>query len=200
MNAGPDFGLENILAYEGKMKLFALLSATQTGERVDFKDPKRRLFGYFMWDTNDGKFLTHTTPRGVAQEGIAPADVARADYLDINIGIPVFSPKAVEIFRGSMADEMTFHPCVVECEGQDFPFFFGRINKRVALVDKARSTFRSLTDGEHVLSGAVFRSTFDEDFLIARDVEFPEQMAVTSAFRDLSLQHQLAIDFLDLPQ
>lgn len=182
------------------MKLFGLTSSTQTGDLVDFRDPKGRLAGYFMWDTNDGKFLAHTTPRGIAQDGIAPADVAGADYLDITIGIPVFSPKAVELFQRSAADEMTFHSCVVECKGQDFPFFLARINKRVALVDKARSTFRSLTDGEQVLSGAVFRSTFDADFLIARDVEFPEVMAVTSAFRDLCRQHQLAIDFIDRPQ
>lgn len=139
---------------------------------VDFRDPKGRLAGYFIWNTDDGKFLTHTTPRGVAHAGMALADVAGADYLDINIGIPVFSPKAVELFERFAADEMTFYSCVIECKGQDFPFFLVRINKRVAVVDKARSTFRSLTDGEQVLSGAVFRSTFDEDFLIARDVDF----------------------------
>lgn len=167
---------------------------------VDFRDPKGRLAGYFIWNTDDGEFLTHTTPRGVAQTGMALADVAGADYLDINIGIPVFSPKAVELFERFAADEMTSHSCVIECKGQDFPFFLVRINKRVAVVDKARSTFRSLADGEQVLSGAVFRSTFDEDFLIARDVDFQGQMAVSASFRDLCLQHQLAINVIDRPQ
>lgn len=182
------------------MKLFDLTSATQTGELVDFRDPKGRLAAYFIWNTDDGKFLAHTMPRGVAQEGIAPADMARADYLDINMGIPVFSPRAVELFRRSAADEMTFHPCVIECDGQDFPFFLARINKRVALVDKARSTFRSLTDGEQMISDAVFHASLDEDYLIARDAEFPGRMAVSANFRDLCLQHRLAIDFIDRPQ
>lgn len=196
----PRSAVANTLGYNEKVKLFDWISSTQAGGLVDFRDPKGRLAGYFIWNTDDGKFLTHTTPRGVAQTGIALADVAGADYLDINIGIPVFSPKAVELFQRIAAGEMTFHSCVVECEGQDFPFFLARINKRVGVVDNARSTFRSLTGGEQVLSGAVFRSTFDEDFLIARDVDFQGQMVVSASFRDLCLKHQLAINFIDRPQ
>ncbi len=183
-----------------KIRLLDLTSSTQRGDLVDFRDAKGRLAGYFIWHTNDGKFLNFTTPRGIAQDGIALADVAGADYLDLSIGIPIFSPRAVALFRRSAADEMTFHSCVIACEGQEFPFFLARINKRVALVDKARSTFRSLADGEQMLSGAVYHSTFDEDFLIARDVDSPCHMAVLAAFRDLCLQHQLVIDFIDRPQ
>ena len=60
-----------------KMHLSDLTSATQRGDLVDFRDSKGRLSGYFIWDTNDGKFLTHTTPRGIAQDGIVTADVAQ---------------------------------------------------------------------------------------------------------------------------
>lgn len=182
------------------MKVFGLTSSTQAGDLVDFKDPKGRLAGYFIWGTDEGKFLAHASPRGIAQSGTAPADVARADYLDINIGIPVFSANAVELLQRSAEEEMTFHSCVIECDGNDFPFFLARLNKRLELVDRARSTFRSLTDGEKVLSGAVFHDSFDEEFLTARDVEFPGRMAVSATFRELCLQHQLVIDFIDLPQ
>jgi hypothetical protein len=103
---------------------------------VDFKDSQHRLANFFIGNQGDGKFLTYTTPAGIAQEGDTRENIGHTDYIASSISIPIFSPTFVDKLGQQLQEELSFHPCIVWCEGEAFPFF----------LEKPRSTWIWLTE------------------------------------------------------
>jgi hypothetical protein len=139
----------------------------------------------------------YSVPTADAQSRIRLQDVLEADYLQAAIGVPLFSERARDVLSDALRDEMRFYECSVRCQGRDVRFFLGKVLVCVALVDAARSGFRTLSGGEQVLTRAVYRTSVADDFAVARDERFPERLVVSQRFVDLCHGAGLRVRFAD---
>jgi hypothetical protein len=67
------------------------------------------------------------------------------------------------------------------------------------MVDRAKTQYRSLTDGTSVVSKLVFKDSFEQDFLIARDKEYRSYLSVSSSFKQMADAEGLRIHFQPRP-
>jgi hypothetical protein len=178
------------------MQLYRLQSMLQAGgDLFDLRDPKRRIFEFFILNEGSDKSLQYSKPRAQAQSRIQVRDVLECDYLDPVGGPPLFSERARAVLSEAMPDQLRFYPCTVECKGREFEFFLGKTLLYLPLVDKENSNYRTLTDGGKILSKAAYRTRFDREFSIARDVDDPTSLVVSQRFVDLCRRESLRIGF-----
>lgn len=180
------------------MKLYRLSMPRLSGRGiVNFRDPKWRLAGFFIWDEMDERSVVHAVPTGVAVDFPNFAAFSHPDYLAANIGIPIFSERAAEILYNKLANELKFYKCIVECGGESKRFMLAKTLKYLPLIDESLSDFRNLTDGERALTVAKYNTYSAEDFYIARDNVFRGRLVVSQLFVDLCKQEKLDISFAE---
>ncbi len=167
------------------------------GDIFVLPDSKGRLAAFFIWNEGDGKFLQFSKIRAQAQERVRLNEVRSADYLRANIGIPIFSAKAKDFINNIIPNDLKFYECEISCEGTEEIFFLCKVMKYLPLVDRQKSSFRTLSGGEQILTNAVYRIDIDEEFYIARDTEFCERLVVSKKFVDLCRSERFHIEFVD---
>lgn len=105
----------HVLDYEDKgMNIYTISSFSLGNGVIDFSDPKSRLSSFFIWNEGDGKFLSYSLPKGKVQSTMRSDKLIVSDYFPANIGVPIFSQRAVSIFERRIASEMSFYKCTVE--------------------------------------------------------------------------------------
>lgn len=182
------------------MKLYALFtSADANGSVIDLRDNQGRLAGYFIWDRDDGKFLWFVIPRGKAQKPLTADRISATDYLEANIGIPIFSDRARRALAAALAGDAHFHELTVEAEGAEFTFYMCKILARRAVIDQLRTQFRPLADGTRMITRPVYTADPIEPFLLARDTDYPEYFVASEAFMTLCGEHNLSIECVERP-
>lgn len=180
----------------GGIELFGLESlASNTGGLISLPDSKGRLSSFFIWNKGDGKSLKFKVPCGYAQADVICGKLQVVDYLDADIGIPIFSKKAKEKLLAVAPDEIEFYECVVVCGGKEYSFFLGKALKYLPLIDVERSTFRVLAEGERLLVQAEYLDIQAPTFYMARDQEFCERLVVSQQFYELCEQEGLELGF-----
>lgn len=177
------------------MKTYSIINLKLDGGLIDFIDTKSRLSSFFIWNEGDGKFLNFSKPRGIAQKSLHFDKLKNSDYLPANLGIPILSKKSKEIFEKKIPSEMSFHECVIECNGSEETFFLCKIKKYLSIIDEDKSSFRTLLDGSQLLDIAAYK--YDESFFIARDKIFCEKLIVSQKFVDICNEEKIYIDFID---
>lgn len=184
------------------MKIYALQTiADAAGDIVSFGgDRSNRLSAYFMWGEGDGKFLDFSTPRARAQSRLTSDLIAMADYLDADISIPIFSPKAAQVLGKEIPDEVELHPLTIHASGVELAFFLCKVCMYTSLVDEAHSSFRALSDGTPFLGKAVYYKEFARPFHIARDLKHKSRYIVSQAFVELCDSHGLKLRYVPLEQ
>ena len=179
------------------MKVYNLLTTVNHSLAIiDFKDGSGRIFDYFILNEGDGRFLNFTRPVALAQSGYTPSNITGTDFINANIGIPVFSARFKEQMEEELRNNLQFVECTVKCQNQDFLFYMGKINTFIDLVDKERSAYRTLTDGTPILSRTVYLEEFEQPFLMARDKEENALAVVSETFKKLIEDKNLRIDFI----
>ncbi|MGK6353391.1 imm11 family protein [Parapedobacter sp. DT-150] len=163
---------------------------------VDFKDGSSRLFDYFVLDKGDGRFLDFAKPTAIAQSGYTKRNITSTDFVKASIGIPIFSVDFKDKLEAELKDDLLFFECTVNCQGEAFPFYAGKVLRYISLIDRERSTFRTLSDGSSLPAKAVYREDIPEPFLVARDTDFPSRFAVSTVFRKLVEAHGLKVGFI----
>jgi hypothetical protein len=133
--------------------------------------------------------------RTVAQRGYTVASLAATDLIAASIRVPIFSNRFVDVMGEALSGEMEFIACGVECEGRIVECFAGHILRELPLVDASKSEFRKLISGGSMLLRAVYHSSFDSEFLIARDVESKARFVVSERFKSLCEANALNIEF-----
>src|SRR5689334_7218425 len=109
------------------MQLYRLQSPLQAGgDLFDLRDPKGRIFDFFILNQGSDKSFQFSKPRAQAQSRIQIQDVVDCDYLNPVGGAPLFSEKARTVLAAAMPDELRFYECAVECKGQEFEFFLAK--------------------------------------------------------------------------
>lgn len=178
------------------MKLYGLeATVSAAGDIVNLADGKGRIAAYFIWNEGNDKAFQFSKPRADAQGRVKLKDLLAADYLQANIGVPIFSAKGKNILASSIPDHVRFYECLVSCEGQEQVFFLCKVLSYLPLVDKQRSSFRTLSEGEKILTQAVYRDDIEQEFFIARDAEFHERLVVSQGFVELCQREGLHIRF-----
>ncbi len=183
----------HVLDYEDKgMNIYTISSSFSLGNGViDFSDPKSRLSSFFIWNEGDDKFLSYSLPKGKVQSTMRSDKLMVSDYFPANIGVPVFSQRAVSIFERRIASEMSFYKCTVENASQTMSLC--KVNNYLTIIDEERTTFRELIDGTKLIDIPTYKC--DKDFFIARDSVFCERMIVSQLFVDLCNEEGLNIEF-----
>lgn len=178
------------------MKLYSLLTTVNHPEAmVDLKDGSNRIFDCFVTGARPCDFLKYTKPTGVAQSGYTRENIAGTDFLQASIGVPIFSETFRQKLGATLADELELHECQIVVGREELTFHLGRVKVLADLIDRARSRFRSLTDGTPVLTGAVYREEPGADFFIARDAVNRERYVVGEKFKALAESEGLRINF-----
>ncbi|MCL6353306.1 hypothetical protein [Pectobacterium polaris] len=198
MKEGLDLKQENIhvLHERMKMKLYSLESPIESGgDVVDINDSKGRISSYFIWNEGNGSFLKFTTPQGVAQKNIKYSDISEVDFLSANIGVPIFSEKAMHEINNFIPEIIEWAKIVISCNGDDVIYNLCKVNNFLDLIDKENSLFRILSDGDRILSKAVYKKDLKDDFIIARDINFKERLVVSQSFVDFCHSRNIKISF-----
>jgi hypothetical protein len=183
------------------MKLYYIRSiANAQGDLVEIQDGQHRIADYFIWNSNDGKFLKFTKAKGKAQEYLTESEIITCDYLDSNISVPIFSKHARDILQEAISDELEFHEIEVSTSTRSIIYFLGKCRKSLELLNKKASEYRPLTDGSPILSTPVYKKDFTEDFFIARDCGELQNFIASEKFVDLCKKHNLSIGFIPARQ
>jgi hypothetical protein len=180
------------------MKLYRLDSTVQArGDLFDLRNPQGRIFDFFILNQGSDKSLQFSKPRAQAQSRIRLQDVLRSDYLNAVIGVPIFSDRARAVLFEAFPDELRFYECVVECQGQELKFFLAKTQLYLPLMDKEKTRYRTLTDGDQIPHEVVYRTDFEREFAIARDIDWPTQLVVSQRFVDVCQRESLQIGFAE---
>ncbi|CNE61280.1 Uncharacterised protein [Yersinia nurmii] len=118
-----------------------------------------------------------------------------ADFLPANIGIPIFSEKAMGAIRDFIPESVKGVECIISCEGRQVTYNLCWVGVYLNLVDEEKSSFRTLSDGDKILTKAIYKSDFQYDFMIARDAEFKERLVVSQGFVDFCHSKKLNVNF-----
>lgn len=177
------------------MNVFSVRTTVQSEEAiVDFLGDVKAISDCLIHGRTEASKLGLPL-RAVAQRGYTVANLATTDLIAASIRVPVFSPRFANVMGEALSQEMEFIPCGVECEGQTIECFAGRILKELPLVDASKSEFRKLASGGSMLLRAVYHTSFDVDFLIARDVESRVRFVVSERFKSLCTAKALQVEF-----
>ena len=93
---------------------------------------------------------------------------------------------------------MQFLPCNLICENVNLEWYAAKILKKIPIIDKENSTYRTLTDGEKILKFAKFRKDIEEIFFVAKDNESITDFAVSEMFMELCKKNNLLIRFKEV--
>jgi len=182
----------HVLDYEDKgMNIYTISSFSLGSGVIYFSDPKSRLSSFFIWNEGDGKFLSYSLPKGKVQSTMRSDKLMVSDYFPANIGVPIFSQRAVSIFERRIASEMSFYKCTVENVSEMLSLC--KVNNYLPIIDEERTTFRELIDGTKLIDIPAYKC--DKDFFIARDSVFCERMIVSQLFVDLCNEEGVNIEF-----
>ncbi len=176
------------------MNFYNISNLNWNGWLIDLSNVKSRLSSFFIWNEGDGKFLNYSKPKGKAQTSCQRDVLINADYLPANIGIPIFSKKAKDIFEKRMPSEMSFYECSIECEGSDELFFLCKVENYLSIIDEEKSSFRRLIDGTKLIDIPSYK--YDELFFIARDKVFCERLIVSQRFVDICNEENIKMNFI----
>ncbi|MFC6100881.1 imm11 family protein [Olivibacter domesticus] len=179
------------------IKLFTLASSINHPlATVDFMNNTDRIFDFFILDKGEGKFLDYTTPTAMAQTGYSKRNIHNSDYVKATIGIPIFSERFVESMAIELKDDLQFYKCFINCQGELFTFYLGKIIKKAEIIDLDKSDFRSLTDGSKQLVRARYSTKPLDQFHIARDFHYQTRIYVSDTFVKMIQFKGLSIEFI----
>ena len=177
------------------MKLYQLSPKLRASNiYITVKDPKDRLFDYFVLPDGDGKFLKYMQLTGEADTGIKDSDLQKVDFLVGFVSLPIFSERFVTLLSAEIGDEMSFYPIDIETKTLKKKFFVAKINRYLDLIDYQKSDTEEI-DGELALD--YFGTTvFNENlpkFYIARDSHSYTDWYISDNLKTLIEKHDLQI-------
>lgn len=183
------------------MKLYQLKEKLRS-ERilVDVKASTDRMFQFFVFfvtPNGDGKFLQYMNLVGKADFGVKDSDLEKVDFLRaLSGGYPLFSERLVSLLKEELGDEMDFFPIEIEAKTIKRPFFVGKINRFLELIDYEKSDTETDQDGNKRLAlfgKMVFKENLP-DFFIARDSRSNVRWFVSEKMKNLIEKHQLQVN------
>jgi hypothetical protein len=166
---------------------------------IDMEKFNRKYYEFFIEQKGDGKFLNYTTVKFKAQEGYTVDNIEMEDFINCTTPIPIFSEHFVNSVSKYLADDISFYPCIIICEGKIFTFYIGKILKNGSIVNEELSEYRQLRDGSNVIHRIKYNEnlTNDEQY-IARDQKKTYIYAVSEKFKRLAESKNLNIHFKEV--
>ena len=133
----------------------------------------------------------------VAGTGYTLENIEKTDYIFCPSAL-LFSKRFVEKIGNLLREEMKFFSCRLVCQDVSLEWYAAKIILRIPIIDKEASTYRTLSDGERVLSFIKFRRDIEEEFFIAKDKEGITDFVVSELFVDICKRNGLLIDFKEV--
>lgn len=161
---------------------------------INITDKSGKITNYFINDTGDGKFLDFTKVK-INSIGYDEEKISKTDLLGISLGIPIFSKKAKDKLEEILLDEIEFFESELNINQNNIICFSGKIKKKVELIDKNKSRFRTSTTGSQFLIKPILKENIEMDFYIAKDKDFPSYFYVSEKFIDLITENILKIKY-----
>lgn len=152
------------------------------------------IFSFFRLDMGDEEKIKKRRLEFIAGAGYTIANIEKTDYIFCPAAL-LFSKRFVEKIGNVLGEEMQFFPCNLICEDVNFEWYATRIKRRISIIDKQASTYRTLSAGEKVLKFVKYRKDIDEQFFIAKDKDNVTYFVVSELFMQLCNNNNLLINF-----
>ena len=155
------------------------------------------IFSFFRLDIGNEEKIKRRRLEFVAGTGYTLENIEKTDYIFCPSAL-LFSKRFVEKNGNLLREEMKFFSCRLVCQDVSLEWYAAKIILRIPIIDKEASTYRTLSDGERVLSFIKFRRDIEEEFFIAKDKEGITDFVVSELFVDICKKNGLLIDFKEV--
>ncbi|MWP50398.1 MULTISPECIES: hypothetical protein [unclassified Gilliamella] len=152
-----------------------------------------KYYNYFIEGFNDRRFLEHKKLVFTAQQGYNSNNIVKIDYLKCSSPVPIFSQRFVKTLHNKLSQDIEFIPCKVICNNIIYDFYVGRILNFIQLIDKEKSEYYELSEGEKIIDIPVYSSSVNMDFYIARDSEEKNLYAITDKMKEMLTEYNFNI-------
>jgi len=163
-------------------KIYKLLGITGKSPLVvDFIKSSNNIFDYFMIDDKDARL-----PKIIIASIQYEKDIERIkkrDVIDASIGLIIVSEKFIEIADEKFYREAKPVNCYLHYDSIFLKNYYALdIKKKLRLVDKKRSSFSD--KNKKYIRNVVCKSKIDDDFLIAKDIDYPTVFRISESFAE----------------
>lgn len=180
-----------------ELKLYRIDSAiVHPDNYVKYKKDPKELRKFFGLGKGDAEKILRMKIFFDAGEAYDASNIILTDYINSPVA-PLFSKRAVEIIKDRVCDEALFVPVMIRCSGECYEWYACRIDKRVKLINEETSVFRELTDGTKIISLARYRTDIEEDFYMAKDIDYNDVLIMSQSFKRICDENNLNIRFLN---
>lgn len=151
---------------------------------------------FFRLDIGDEETIKRRSLVFVAGEAYTLENIDKTDYIS-SFAALLFSKRFVERVGNAMNEDMQFFPCKLICDGVSLDWYAAKITRRLPIIDKEASTYRTLVHGGKMIEFAKYRRDIEEPFFIAKDenIEYSTYFVVSELFMDLCKENGLLIKF-----
>jgi hypothetical protein len=163
-----------------------------SNSRVEFTNNESgHLFEFFI--PSENQHLPPKKMKLMAQTSLTDEHIAKADFLDAIVSIPIFSDRLVKKLQDRLSGDLLFYPCTVN---QSHIFHAGKILKSLKIIDYSNSKYMPLSDPNEppILFEPKFISP-QSDFFIARDINESTRYVVSDKFKNLMESEGFEINF-----
>ena len=180
------------------LKLFQINTTLNHPDNMaGFMKNGHEIFNYFRLDKGEEESIKRRRLDFVAGTGYTLKNIKKTDYIESPCAL-LFSKQFVEKVGNELKEELQFLPCNLICENVNLEWYAAKILKKIPIIDKENSTYRTLTDGEKILKFAKFRKDIEEIFFVAKDNESITDFAVSEMFMELCKKNNLLIRFKEV--
>ncbi len=152
------------------------------------------IYSFFRLDDGDEEKIKRIKLDFFSGTGYTLDNIEKTDYINCPSAL-LFSKRFVERVGNPLKEEMQFFPCNLICQDIRFEWYAAKIIRRIPIIDREASTYRTLTDGEKILDFVKYRKDIEEHFFIAKDKESITYFVVSELFKDLCEENGLLINF-----
>lgn len=158
------------------------------------KKNSEEIYSFFRLDKGDEEKIKRGRMEFFAGTGYTLDNIEKTDYINCPSAL-LFSKRFVERVGNTLKEEMQFFPCNLICQDVSFEWYAAKIIRRIPIIDKEASTYRTLTDGQKILDFVKYRRDIEEKFFIAKDKEYITDFLVSQLFKELCENNDLLIKF-----
>lgn len=162
-----------------------------------FKKDSDEIFSFFRLDLGNEERIKRRRLDFVAGTGYTIENIGNTDYIDCAAAL-LFSGRFVERIGSILKEELQFFPCNLLCQDVSLEWYAAKIIRRIPIIDKETSTYRTLSGGEKMLKFIKYRKDIETPFFIAKDNENITNFVVSELFMDLCKNNGLLIRFKEV--
>ena len=152
------------------------------------------IYNYFKLNKGNEEEIRRRKLDFIAGEGYNLNNINKTDFVICPIAL-LFSKRFVDKVGDILKADMHFVPCNLVFESTNFEWYACKIKKKLSVIDKDNSIYRTLTDGKKTIKFARYRKDIEEPFFIAEDSDYSTYIVASDLFKELCEKNDIHIKF-----